>query len=156
MLLRFCYLTCLSLTNYLISKLQLPYIGVISAIVDSLPKWVLIVWPKIPQMPQNLSAQFVCPSPNVLDFNEKRLSPCLLPLTTYYQHQRSSDIAWPIYLIAPKSDSFVNICLTTLALLRSNYFFLTITGGNSRPRDRGSPSNERCAICKSQVLLSRS
>jgi hypothetical protein len=25
------------------------------------------------QMPQNLSAQFVCPSPKVLDFNEKRL-----------------------------------------------------------------------------------
>ena len=28
---------------------------------------------KIPQMPQNLSAQFVCPSPKVPDFNEKRL-----------------------------------------------------------------------------------
>ena len=28
---------------------------------------------KIPQMPQNLSAQFVCSSPKVLDFNEKRL-----------------------------------------------------------------------------------
>jgi hypothetical protein len=36
-------------------------------------KWVLVVWPKIPQMPQNLSAKFVCPSPKVLDFNEKRL-----------------------------------------------------------------------------------
>ena len=36
-------------------------------------KWVLIVWPKIPQMPQNLSAQFVSPSPKVLHFNEKRL-----------------------------------------------------------------------------------
>ena len=36
-------------------------------------KWMLIVWPKIPQMPQNLSAQFVCPGPKVLDFNEKRL-----------------------------------------------------------------------------------
>ena len=39
----------------------------------TVPKWVLLVWPKIPQMPQNLSAQFVCPSPKVLDFNEKRL-----------------------------------------------------------------------------------
>jgi hypothetical protein len=39
----------------------------------TVPKWVLIVWPKIPQMPQNLSAQFVCLSPKVLDFNEKRL-----------------------------------------------------------------------------------
>ena len=35
------------------------------------PKWVLVAWLKIPQMPQNLSAQFVFPSPKVLDFNEK-------------------------------------------------------------------------------------
>jgi hypothetical protein len=39
----------------------------------TVPKWVLIVWPKIPQIPQNLSVQVVCPSPRVLDFNEKRL-----------------------------------------------------------------------------------
>ena len=39
----------------------------------TVPKWVLIVWPKIPQMPQNLSAQFVFPIPKVKDFNEKRL-----------------------------------------------------------------------------------
>ena len=37
------------------------------------PKWVLINRPKIPQMPQNLSAQIVCPSPKVWDFDEKRL-----------------------------------------------------------------------------------
>ena len=37
------------------------------------PKWVLIVRPKIPQMPQNLSAQFVYPSPKVMDFNKKGL-----------------------------------------------------------------------------------
>ena len=36
-------------------------------------KWVLINWPKIPQMPQNLSAQIFCLSPKVLDFDEKRL-----------------------------------------------------------------------------------
>ena len=47
------------------------------------PKWVLINRPKIPQMPQNLSAQIVCPSPKVWDFDEKRLhwmgvrSPCI-------------------------------------------------------------------------------
>ena len=39
----------------------------------TLPKCVLIVRPKIPQTPQNLSAQFVCPSTKVLDVNEKRL-----------------------------------------------------------------------------------
>ena len=32
-----------------------------------------IVRSKIPQMPQDLSAQFVCSSPKVLDFSEKRL-----------------------------------------------------------------------------------
>ena len=46
------------------------------------PKWMLIIWHKIPQMPQTLSTQFVCPSPKVLDFNEKEVSwdvpsPCL-------------------------------------------------------------------------------
>ena len=39
----------------------------------TIPKLVLIVWPKIPKMPLNLSAQFVCPSLKVMDFNEKRL-----------------------------------------------------------------------------------
>ena len=36
----------------------------------TVPKWVLIVRPKIPQ---NLSAQFVCSSRKVWDFKEKRL-----------------------------------------------------------------------------------
>jgi hypothetical protein len=39
----------------------------------TVPKWVLINRQKIPQMPQNLSVQIVCPSPKALDFNEKRL-----------------------------------------------------------------------------------
>ena len=39
----------------------------------TVPKWGLTVWPKIPQMPQNLSAQFVCPSPKFWDFDGKRL-----------------------------------------------------------------------------------
>ena len=39
----------------------------------TVPKWVMIVWQKIPQMLQNLSFQFVFPSPKVLDFNEKSL-----------------------------------------------------------------------------------
>ena len=43
----------------------------------TVPKWVLIGRPKIPQMPQNLSAQFVCPSPKVLNFNEKSRNPCI-------------------------------------------------------------------------------
>ena len=39
----------------------------------TVPKWALIILPKIPQMPQNLSAQIVFPSPIVWDFDEKRL-----------------------------------------------------------------------------------
>ena len=39
----------------------------------TVPKWALINQSTIPKMPQNLSAQFVCPSPKVLDFGEKRL-----------------------------------------------------------------------------------
>ena len=34
----------------------------------TVPKWVLIVRPKIPQMPQKISAQNVCPIPKVRDF----------------------------------------------------------------------------------------
>ena len=37
----------------------------------TVPKWVMVVRPKIPKMPQKLSVQFVCSSPKVLDFNEK-------------------------------------------------------------------------------------
>ena len=37
----------------------------------TVPKWVLIVRPKIPQMPQKISAQNVCPSPKVGDFRKK-------------------------------------------------------------------------------------
>ena len=39
----------------------------------TVPKWVLINWLKIPKMPQNLSAQIVCSSPKVWNFDDKRL-----------------------------------------------------------------------------------
>ena len=39
----------------------------------TVPKWVLIVQLKIPKMSQNSSAQVVCSSPKVMDFNGKRL-----------------------------------------------------------------------------------
>ena len=67
-----------------------------------IPKWVLIFWPKIPQMPQNLFAHFVCPGPKVLDFNEKRLHwasvvrdvkcPGLRLKTTYFFYSRLLNI----------------------------------------------------------------
>ena len=39
----------------------------------TVPKWVLINQPKIPQMPQDLSVQIVCPSTKVWDYDEKGL-----------------------------------------------------------------------------------
>ena len=38
----------------------------------TVPKWALVNRQKIPQMPQTLFAQFVCPSPKVWDFDEKK------------------------------------------------------------------------------------
>ena len=37
-------------------------------------QWVLINWPKIPQIPPNLSAQINCQSPKFLDYDEKNAS----------------------------------------------------------------------------------
>ena len=34
----------------------------------TVPKWMLINRPKIPQMPKEISAQFVCPNPKCWDF----------------------------------------------------------------------------------------
>ena len=39
----------------------------------TVPKWVLINRPKILKMPQNASAQIVCQSPKVWDFDEKKV-----------------------------------------------------------------------------------
>ena len=39
----------------------------------TVPKWMLINWLKIPQMPKNISAQIICPSPKFWDFDEKML-----------------------------------------------------------------------------------
>ena len=50
-------------------------------------KWVLIVCPKIPQMSQNLSVQFVCPSPKHLDFNEKLLYWAFVVCALVYQQK---------------------------------------------------------------------
>ena len=57
----------------------------------TIPKWVLIVWPKIPP-----NAQFVCPSPKVLDFRSLWCIVCccthshcyiiILYCSTYYIH----------------------------------------------------------------------
>ena len=43
----------------------------------TVPKWVLINWPKIPEIPRSLSAQIVCPSPKkYLGFGYKGLVFC--------------------------------------------------------------------------------
>ena len=42
--------------------------------MENMDKWLTVPKrPKISQMPQNVSAQILCPNPNVWDFDEKRL-----------------------------------------------------------------------------------
>ena len=54
---------------------------------------MLIFQPKMPQMPQNLSAQFVCPSPKVLEFNEK-----VLHWASVARGVKLPIFAWDIYV----------------------------------------------------------
>ena len=62
------------------------------------PKWVLIVRPKITQMAHNLFAKFFCPCPKVLDFDEKRLHwasvvrDCYNPIETYLRSVYGLDL----------------------------------------------------------------
>ena len=69
----------------------------------TVPKWVLIVWPKIPQMPQDLSAQIVCSSPKVWDFNEKRLNG--RPLSVPHLINLFSKAASFFYVAEPRQGS---------------------------------------------------
>jgi hypothetical protein len=74
----------------------------------TLPKWVLIVWQKIPQMPQNLSAQFVWPSPKVLDFNDKRLHwASVLRACTYLNSKRFRNFYFVMHIITAKELLFL-------------------------------------------------
>ena len=50
----------------------------------TVPKWVVIIWPKIPQMHKNESAQIVCPSIKVWDYDEKRLHWAPIVRDIYY------------------------------------------------------------------------
>ena len=56
----------------------------------TVPKWVLIVGPKIPQMPQKLLAQFVCPSPKVWDFRKKLCLGVRSPCSASTQSERNA------------------------------------------------------------------
>ena len=69
----------------------------------TVPKWVLINWPKIPQIPQNLSAQIVCLTPKVWDFDEKRLH-------------------WVSVVLGPSSQSLDSHSLSIEDALHSDYW----------------------------------
>ena len=88
----------------------------------TVPKWVLIVWPKIPKMPQNLSDQYVCPSPKVLDFSEKRLhwASVVRGNILYYKVLLASDYIQRILKYAPLSYS------TKVFLLRNRKELITL------------------------------
>ena len=75
---------------------------------DIVSKWVLINRPKIPQMPQNLSAQIVCPSPKVWDFDEKSLHWASVVCRRKHVVLSSSRLQYQNY----RCDGFVQYLLT--------------------------------------------
>jgi hypothetical protein len=83
----------------------------------TVPTWVLIFRPKISQMPQNLSAQFVCLSTKVLDFNEKRLhGASIVRGCSYNKVTQVSSVRWNGVQVG-SPDNTVLIC-TVLGLTR--------------------------------------
>ena len=122
----------------------------------TVPKWVLIVWPKIPPMPQNLSAQFVCPSPKVLDFNEKRLHWASIvrgflkakkhdtPLMGFQSHHNSHGIVYSRISINDNIPHFFCCHLekTTGIAALSNYELSTYLVILSTSADKGTSIND--------------
>ena len=75
----------------------------------TVPKWVLIVWPKIPQMTQNLSAQFVCPSQKVLHFSQKRLHwASVVRIFNYHYDQKKLIKVWDMARYINEGDKIVD------------------------------------------------
>ena len=73
----------------------------------TVPKWVLKNRPKIPQMPQNLSAQFFCPSPKVWDFDENRLHWASVVRGTKHYLAPLDSIALPMLVLCMNAASFL-------------------------------------------------
>ena len=80
-------------------------------------KWVPIVWLKIPQMPQNLSAQFVCPCPKVWDFDEKASLGVRSPWTGSCLSRVKRPVTFPFFTQKPTSlpqeNGEIQYCLLT-------------------------------------------
>ena len=89
------FFCCLSLTNYLFSKLRLPYIGVISAIVKMLTKYLIFVliqisfsigqnWEKKALIVEQTAAEFFKSSSEISDRNFIHKSSHLSLIITNY------------------------------------------------------------------------
>ena len=89
----------------------------------TVPKWVLILRLKIPQRFQNLSAQLVCPSPKVLDFNEKRLHWASVVRGSFYG-QTFNRFAL-LKIVCSLRAALMQARLHQLALLLSQHLFIT-------------------------------
>ena len=101
----------------------------------TLAKWVLIIQPKIPQMTQNLSAQFVGPSTKVMDIKEKKASlsvcsPWMNPYTDYGRpvrklpslHYQSQIFRYARSMFClphrPKLSDLFDLCLHLVSVVR--------------------------------------
>ena len=105
------------------------------------PKWVLILRPKIPQMPQNLFAQFVCPNPKVLDFIEKRLHWASVIHVVNYSFY-ATFVTYVIMTVILKTNKMKLLLLSTKGLYHirripiDSTYFHTILSTNLHIRNR--------------------
>ena len=99
--------------------------------------WLLINWPKIPQMPKNLFVQTVYPCPKVFDFNEKRLH--------WVSIVRAGAYVCAVCGAVPFNKNVVEKLgfLHWLSIKECNFLFV-------KPR---SPSQKLCFICYNNDYL---
>ena len=72
-------------------------------------KWVQINRPKIPQMPQKFSAQFVCPSLKVWDFRKK--SSLWVSVVRDYDHRKTTNFVFQVGVSCFSITTYVLRCL---------------------------------------------
>ena len=103
------------------------------------PKWLLIYQPKIPKMPQILSAQIFYPSPKSLDFDEKR-------------HQASLIVHSPCIYTSTISTNF-NLKITFVRVLNHILHSLWMSIGSHFSTDFDNSGHIRVPCFAALLLL---
>ena len=119
----------------------------------TVPKWVLLIRPKIPQMPQNLSAQIVCLGPKVWDFDEERLHWVSVVRGLKYQIESNKGISQRQGNLVPCRSSCCHLASIPY-LVRHRYLITVTTARAHYPTSSNVPTicllhlPAYCRLCK--------